>query len=128
MLILYSLCSGCSPLHGVNSKWKRRLYVVIIPSTSSRVNPHSIAARISRKLRAWSRRDIWNLSDCNWTRTHKHLVCKQTLNHLAKLANLAIWSSLPLQANWLWVRVLLKSLKKQISRCLFRYFYIFSEN
>ena len=25
------------------------------------------------------------LSDCNWTRTYKHLVCKRTLNHLAKL-------------------------------------------
>ena len=25
------------------------------------------------------------LSDCNWTRTHNHLVCKRTLNHLAKL-------------------------------------------
>ena len=24
-------------------------------------------------------------SDCNWTRTHNHLVRKQTLNHLAKL-------------------------------------------
>ena len=23
--------------------------------------------------------------DCNGTRTHNHLVCKQTLNHLAKL-------------------------------------------
>ena len=26
------------------------------------------------------------LSDCNWTRTQKHLVLKRTLNHLAKLA------------------------------------------
>ena len=25
-------------------------------------------------------------SDCNWTRTHNHLVHKRTLNHLAKLA------------------------------------------
>ena len=24
--------------------------------------------------------------DCNWTRTHNHLVCKQRLNDLAKLA------------------------------------------
>ena len=28
---------------------------------------------------------IWSLSDCNWTRIHNHLVCKQTLKHLAKL-------------------------------------------
>ena len=27
-----------------------------------------------------------NLSDCNRTRTHNHLVHKRTLNHLAKLA------------------------------------------
>ena len=26
------------------------------------------------------------ISDCNWTETHSHLVCKQTLNHLANLA------------------------------------------
>ena len=30
------------------------------------------------------------LTDCNWTRTHNHLVRKRTLNHLAKLAILAI--------------------------------------
>ena len=33
-----------------------------------------------------SRLEIWSLSDCNWTRTHNHLVHKGTLNHLAKLA------------------------------------------
>ena len=27
---------------------------------------------------------VW--SDCNWIRTHNHLVHKRTLNHLAKLA------------------------------------------
>ena len=26
--------------------------------------------------------------DCNWTRTHNHLVRTRTLNHLAKLAKL----------------------------------------
>ena len=25
------------------------------------------------------------LSDCNWTQTHNHGVCKRTLNHLPKL-------------------------------------------
>ena len=35
---------------------------------------------------AQSRREIWSLSDCNWTRTHNHLVHKRTLNDLAKLA------------------------------------------
>ena len=38
-----------------------------------------------KELLSQSRREIWNLSDCNWTRAHNHLVRKQTLNHLAKL-------------------------------------------
>ena len=61
-----------------------------------------------KKLLAWSRHKIWSLSDCNWSQTHNHLVCKRTLNHLA---NLAKWLSVPLQSNWLWVRVQLQSLK-----------------
>ena len=36
-----------------------------------------------------SRREIWRISDCNWTRTLNHLVHKRTLNHLAELAK---WS------------------------------------
>ena len=32
----------------------------------------------------------WGVSDCNWTRTHSHLVCKRTLNHLAKLRLLGV--------------------------------------
>ena len=40
-----------------------------------------------KELLAWNRREIWSLSDDNWTRTHSHLVRKWTLNHLAKLAN-----------------------------------------
>ena len=39
-----------------------------------------------KELHAWSRREIWSLSDCNWTRTHNHLVHKQTLNYLTRLA------------------------------------------
>ena len=34
-----------------------------------------------KELLAWSRCKIWSLSDCNWTWTHSHLICKQTLNH-----------------------------------------------
>ena len=40
-----------------------------------------------KELLVRSRREIWSLSDCNWTRTHNHLVHKRTLSHLAKLAN-----------------------------------------
>ena len=65
-----------------------------------------------KELLARSRREIWNLSDCNWTRTHNHLVHKRTLNHiakLAKLASLAKWLSVRLWTKWLWVRVKLQS-------------------
>ena len=35
-----------------------------------------------KELLAWNRRDIWSLSDSNRIRTHNHLLCKRTLNHL----------------------------------------------
>ena len=41
------------------------------------LNVNEIFARI--------RREIWNLNDCNWTRTQNHLVRKRILDHLAKL-------------------------------------------
>ena len=57
-----------------------------------------------KELLAWSRREIWSLSDCSWTRTHSHLVHKRTLNHLAKWLNVCLWTK------WLWVRAQLQSL------------------
>ena len=56
---------------------------------------------------ARSRREIWRWSDCNWTRTHNHLVLKQKLKHLAKLAK---WLSVSLKTKWFWVQVHLQSL------------------
>ena len=47
---------------------------------------HVCVSEWIHKLLAWNRRDIWSLNDCNGTRTHSHLVCQRTLNHLAKLA------------------------------------------
>ena len=38
-----------------------------------------------KEFLAQSRRKIWRLSDCNWTRTQDHLVRKRTLNHLPQL-------------------------------------------
>ena len=32
-----------------------------------------------------------DLSDCNGTRIHNHLVCKQTLNHLARLFSIYLF-------------------------------------
>ena len=44
-----------------------------------------------------SRNNEHTTSNCNWTRTHDHLVHKRTLNHLAKLASLAKWLSVRLR-------------------------------
>ena len=35
-----------------------------------------------KELLAQSRREIWSLSDCNWTQTNNHLVHERALNHL----------------------------------------------
>ena len=65
-----------------------------------------------KEILAGSRREIWSLSDCNWTRNPEPLlVCKRTLNNLAKLASLAKWLSVRLRTKWFWVRVQLQSLK-----------------
>ena len=61
-----------------------------------------------KQLLARSRREIWSLSDCNWSRTQNHLVPKGTLNHLTKLAK---WLSVPLGTKLFWVRVQLQSLR-----------------
>ena len=53
-----------------------------------------------KELLARSRREIWRWSDCNWIRTHNHLVHKRTLN----------WLSVRLWTKWLWVRIQLQSL------------------
>ena len=43
-----------------------------------------------KELLARNRRDISNLSDCNGTQTHNHVVRKRTLNHLAKLVPVTV--------------------------------------
>ena len=60
-----------------------------------------------KALLTWNRHGIWRLSDCNWTRTQGHLVLKQTLNHLAKLAKCL---SVRLRTKWFWVWVQLQSI------------------
>ena len=62
------------------------LHVVIMSRTHFIVNLRSISCLNLKEIFPWNRRDIWSLSDSNWIPTHSHLVCKQTLIHLAKLA------------------------------------------
>ena len=40
-----------------------------------------------KELLAWSRYEIWSLSDCNWIWTQNHLVRKWTLDHLPNCSN-----------------------------------------
>ena len=83
-----------------------RLNVLIISRTCSRENSHSVIALMFDI--AWNRSNICSVSDCNGTRTHNHLVCTWTLNHLAKMV-LAKWLSVCLQTKWLWVWIPLQS-------------------
>ena len=55
-----------------------------------------------KELLPQSRCEIWSLSDCNWTRTHNHLVHKWTLNHLAKLAK---WLSVDIECGFTLKRI-----------------------
>ena len=41
---------------------------------------HTYSCLNVKELLARSRREIWSLSDCNWTRTHNHLVWPVWLN------------------------------------------------
>ena len=57
-----------------------------------------------KELLARNRRNIGSLNGCNRIRTHNHLVCQQTLSHLAK------WLSVLLRTKCLWVQISLLSL------------------
>ena len=83
------------------------LHVIIMSRASFRVNPHSIVCLNVKKIVARNRYHIWSLSDSNGIRTHNHLVCNWTLNHLAELAK---WLSVCSWTKWLWFRIPLLSL------------------
>ena len=93
------------------------LYVLTMSPTCFRVNPLYSCLNI-KELLVRSRREIWSLSDCNWTRTHNHLA--QPLASSAKCSSVRLWTK------WLWARVQLQSLKnflvpknKILQKCFF---------
>ena len=69
------------------SIWCIWLYVVIMLRRSFKVNPHSLVCLNFKELLAWNRCHIKCLSDSNMIWTHNCLVCKRTLNDLAKQVN-----------------------------------------
>ena len=82
-LFSFYLAAKFKQLFHIKKVW---LYVIVIPRTSFRVNPHSTICE--SKLLAQRGSHIWSLRDSNAIRTHNHLVCKRTFNHLVKLASL----------------------------------------
>ena len=58
-----------------------------------RLNLHFVVAWYVKELLPSNKHNIQHLIDCHGTSNHNHLVCKQSLNHLAKLETL-FWSSL----------------------------------
>ena len=109
----YVNIQGMSMLGKVEVLWDciriRSIWSMIVCSFHITYAFHSESTLYSclnvKELLAWNRRKIWSLSDCNWTRTHNHLVRKRTLDHLAKLASLAKWLSVHLRTKWLSVWV-----------------------
>ena len=73
------------------------LYFISMSRKSLRVNAQSIVCLNIKELLARSRRHIWRLSDSNVIGTHNHLLLKQTLNHLVKLAK---WLSCVVSIYW----------------------------
>ena len=64
--------------------------------TRFRVHLHFVVVSMSRIwLKTGAISEV--LSVCKGIQTHNHLVCKRTLNHLAKLANLVKWLSIRLR-------------------------------
>ena len=66
---IFQLCSEYLSVECIS------LYVLLMSRTRFRVNLHSIV----KELLARSMREIWSLSDCIWSRTKNHLVCKWTV-------------------------------------------------
>ena len=68
------------------SVWWIWLHAFTMSRKNFTVNPHSIVCLNVKELLVRSRHHIWNLGKNNETSTQTHLICKRTLNHLAKLA------------------------------------------
>ena len=72
--------------------WNGRMFLLCHEGVSSESTLYSYLN--VKELLVRSRRHIWKLTDCNGTRTHNHLVCEGTLNHLAKLASCSCFKML----------------------------------
>ena len=79
MIVPYSSCLGNISKDCSNDNMKKtglKDYVYDFSTDCSAINVDNI-----KNIHKY----LMKKNDCNWTRTHNHLVRKQTLNHLAKL-------------------------------------------
>ena len=77
-------------VHSFQIGLKINFFNCIFVSRHVHVNPHSIVAWMSRNF-SQNRHGISSLSECNRTQIRNHLVCKQTVNHSAKVVWLNGW-------------------------------------
>ena len=82
MLVIAFKCKYTQNMLGRQFPW---LYFIFMSDTSFKENPRSIVCLNVKELLPLKRCRIWSLNDSNRIWTHTHLVCKQTLKHLAKL-------------------------------------------
>ena len=85
--VWFSVYIGCKLV------WKQiflAAYIYHVMYTFQSESTHYKCLNVNELL-TQNRYSIWRLSVCNRTEIHKHLVCKRTLNHLAKLVWLNGW-------------------------------------
>ena len=82
MLVIAFKCKYTWNMLGRQFPW---LYVIFMSDTSFKENLRFIVCLNVKELLPLKRCHIWSLNDGNRICTHTHLICKQTLNHLAKL-------------------------------------------
>ena len=75
----------CCKYLSLRCMW-RMMHVIIMLCTSFRENLYSMVCLNVKELLARNRCHIWSLSNNSEIWTHNHLICKRTLNCLAKLA------------------------------------------
>ena len=68
----------CNRLKNMLGDSRNYTPLILVPSSAKRITTQILViAKLNGKKR---------LSDCDWARTHNHLVHKRRLNHLTKLA------------------------------------------
>ena len=128
----YHMLSGCKTIHKPGQRFSV-FWPIFIELSGFQYRTCSFNIRLALCHGNFSNdnanlENVYHKTACNCTQTQDHLVCKRTLNHLAKLAicschvtyafqsestlySFAKWLSVHLQTDWFWVRVQLQLLK-----------------